>query len=138
MIADYCAVEQLPQLHYTFTPKMTVCSTECLVSRTGYTGEDGFEIYCASKDVKKVFDVLSKDDRVTLCGLGCRDTLRFEAAMPLYGHELRDDYMGNEVGLNFFVKTDKEFVGRDAIVAQPPKYKRKGLSLIEKGIEREG
>jgi aminomethyltransferase len=113
-----------------------------IVSRTGYTGEDGIEIYCSHKAVNEIWDILLEAG-VVPCGLGCRDTLRFEAGLPLYGHELSDEITPIEAGLGMFVKVkDKEeFIGRDAIVAQ----KEAGLTrkivrieLQDKAIPRAG
>ena len=102
-----------------------------IVSRTGYTGEDGFEIYCSHKAVNEVWDMLLEAG-VAPCGLGCRDTLRFEAGLPLYGHELSDEITPLEAGLGMFAKVkEKDFIGRDALVAQ----KDAGLTRKIVGIE---
>ncbi len=102
-----------------------------IVSRTGYTGEDGFEFYAAEDIICDLWDVLARAG-VTPCGLGCRDTLRFEAGLPLYGHELADDISPLEAGLGVFVKLDKDnFIGKDAVVA----LKEEGLSRKIVGIE---
>ena len=75
---------------------------------------------------------------ITPCGLGARDTLRFEASMPLYGHEMNDDITPLETGLKMFVKMDHDFIGRAALIERgDPKVKRVGLELIDKGIARE-
>ena len=88
------------------------------VSRTGYTGEDGFEIYADHTLTRYMWNVLMENG-VTPCGLGCRDTLRFEAGLPLYGDELAEDITPLEAGLGTFVKLDKDdFIGRDALAAQ--------------------
>ncbi len=113
-----------------------------IVSRTGYTGEDGFEIYGSQKTVIEIWDILL-DAGVVPCGLGCRDTLRFEAGLPLYGHELSDEITPLEAGLGMFVKIkDKEeFIGRDAIVAQKEAgltRKIVGIELQDKAIPRAG
>lgn len=113
-----------------------------IVSRTGYTGEDGFEIYCCPDAVNDLWDRLLEAG-VTPCGLGCRDTLRFEAGLPLYGHELSDSITPLEAGLGMFVKVkDKdEFIGRDAIVAQKEAgltRKIVGIELQDKAIPRAG
>ena len=109
------------------------------VSRSGYTGSDGFEIYGTNKDIVDLFEDLLEAG-VTPCGLGCRDTLRFEAAMPLYGHELNDKVTPLEAGLNYAVSFDKgNFVGRDVLVKQKEvgvKKKLVGLELKERGIAR--
>ena len=111
-------------------------------SWTGYTGEDGFEVYTDSKDIAEVFEAVfeaGKEVGLMCCGLGCRDTLRFEAALPLYGHELAEDYRANEVALGMFVKMDKtNFIGKSALESNPPVMKRKGVKITDKGIAREG
>ncbi|MBO7085886.1 MAG: glycine cleavage system aminomethyltransferase GcvT [Bacilli bacterium] len=111
------------------------------VSRSGYTGSDGFEIYGKNKDIVKLFEDLIESG-VTPCGLGCRDTLRFEAAMPLYGHEISDQITPLEAGLNYAVSFDKgNFIGREVLVKQKEagvKKKLVGLELKERGIARSG
>lgn len=111
-----------------------------LVSRTGYTGEDGFEIYVDNSDAVKVWEMLLEAGVVPI-GLGARDTLRFEACLPLYGHEISDEINPVEAGLNMFVKLDNDdFIGKDVIVKvkeEGPKRKLVGLEL-SKGIAREG
>ena len=112
-----------------------------IVSRTGYTGEDGFEIYCSHEAVNEIWDILLAAG-VTPCGLGCRDTLRFEAGLPLYGHELSDEITPLEAGLGMFAKIkDKDFIGRDALAAQKEAgLARKiiGIELQDKAIPRAG
>ena len=113
-----------------------------IVSRTGYTGEDGFEIYCSPEVINEIWDMLYQSG-VVPCGLGCRDTLRFEAGLPLYGHELSDRITPLEAGLGMFVKTkDKEeFIGREAILAQKEAgltRKIVGIELQDKAIPRAG
>ena len=109
------------------------------VSRSGYTGSDGFEIYGANKDIVDLFEDLLEAG-VTPCGLGCRDTLRFEAAMPLYGHEISDKITPLEAGLNYAIDFEKEkFIGKDALLKQKEagiKRKLVGLELKERGIAR--
>lgn len=103
-----------------------------IISRTGYTGEDGFEIYASHEVINEMWDSLVSAG-VVPCGLGCRDTLRFEAGLPLYGHELSDEITPLEAGLGMFAKIkDKEdFIGRDALLAQ----KEAGLTRRSVGIE---
>ncbi|MDD4832270.1 MAG: glycine cleavage system aminomethyltransferase GcvT [Clostridia bacterium] len=130
----------IPKGNYTFTDDVEICGVKCVISRTGYTGEDGFEIYCPAKATETIFEKLLEigaSDGLIPCGLGCRDTLRFEACMPLYGHELNEDFLATEVGLNIFIKMDKDFVGKAALAQNAPKYKRKGVKLLERGIARE-
>lgn len=107
---------------------------DIIVSRTGYTGEDGFEIYADAEKIRDYWQKLMAAG-VQPCGLGCRDTLRFEAGLPLYGDELGDDITPLEAGLGIFVKLDKpEFIGRDALAAQ----KAAGTARKIVGIEVEG
>lgn len=134
--------EDIPEKYYTFIHKAKIKNITAIISRTGYTGEDGFEIYCDGKDVSKLFNLVleaGKEDGLLPCGLGCRDTLRFEACLPLYGHELSGDYLATEVGFNFFIKMNKEnFIGKKSLEENLPKWKRKGFKLTGKGIAREG
>ncbi len=112
-----------------------------IVSRTGYTGEDGFEIYGSHDFIRKAWDKLMAAG-VKPCGLGCRDTLRFEVGLPLYGDELSADISPIMAGLGFFVKLDKEeFIGKEALVKQKTEgvaYKLVGIELADKAIPRHG
>ncbi|MEG0166701.1 MAG: glycine cleavage system aminomethyltransferase GcvT [Ruthenibacterium sp.] len=138
IIAPLCDASLLPEKNYTFTEKMAVAGVECLVSRTGYTGEFGYELYMAPEKATAVWKALLENGAVP-CGLGCRDTLRLEAAMPLYGHELGENVNPLAAGLGFAVKMSKEdFVGKAALVAQgEPKQIRVGLKATGRGIIRE-
>ena len=111
----------------------------CLVSRTGYTGEDGFELYCAPADAPALWDALTAAGALP-CGLGARDTLRLEAAMPLYGHELSPSINPYEAGLGIFVKLEKpDFIGKAALErARSVSRRRVGLQMTGRGIAREG
>ena len=119
---------------------MQVNKKKMLVSRSGYTGEDGFEIYGAPSDIIELFDLFVKKYKVQLCGLGCRDTLRFEANMPLYGHEISDEINPVEACLNYAICYDKDFIGRNALLEykEAPKRKLVGIELIDRGIARGG
>ena len=112
-----------------------------IVSRTGYTGEDGFELYASPEATCDLWDRLLKAG-VKPCGLGCRDTLRFEAGLPLYGDELSADITPVMAGLSMFCKLDKdEFVGKDVIVKQKAEgVERKlvGIEIQDKAIPRAG
>ena len=112
-----------------------------IVSRSGYTGEDGFELYATSKDTVEIWNCLIQAG-VQPCGLGCRDTLRFEAGMPLYGDELSEDISPIEAGLGIFCKLDKaEFIGREALVAQKElgtEKKLVGIEIFDRAIPRHG
>ena len=117
-----------------------VLEKKMIVSRSGYTGEDGFEIYGKNDDIVSLFDVLVEKYHVRLCGLGCRDTLRFEAAMPLYGHEISDSIKPVEACLNYAISYDKDFIGKDALLKTKENLTRKlvGLELLDRGIARAG
>ena len=119
---------------YTFK-KLEVAGETIIISRTGYTGEDGFEIYGSHAFTVAQWDKLIESGRVKPCGLGCRDTLRFEVGLPLYGDELTDELSPIEAGLGMFVKLDKEeFVGKEACARQ----KAEGVTRKVVGIELEG
>ena len=108
---------------------------DVIVSRTGYTGEDGFEIYASHNYICDCWDKLMESGRCKPCGLGCRDTLRFEVGLPLYGDELSADISPVMAGLSMFCKLDKEeFVGKNALVDQ----KTNGVAQKLVGIELEG
>ena len=114
---------------------------DVIVSRTGYTGEDGFEIYASHKYIQDCWDKLIAAG-VQPCGLGCRDTLRFEVGLPLYGDELSEDITPIMAGLGIFVKLDKqEFIGKEALAKQKgegPAKKIVGIELADKAIPRHG
>lgn len=121
--------------------EVEVAGETIIISRTGYTGEDGFEIYGSHAFTNEVWDKLLASGEVKPCGLGCRDTLRFEVGLPLYGDELTDEITPLEAGLGMFAKLDKDFIGRDALVAQKSEgLKRKivGIELKDKAIPRHG
>lgn len=113
-----------------------------IVSRTGYTGEDGFEIYGSHSYICNAWDKLMASGEVKPCGLGCRDTLRFEVGLPLYGDELTDTISPIEAGLGMFVKLDKEeFVGKEAVARQKAEgvtRKIVGIELAGRAIPRHG
>jgi len=107
-----------------------------IISRTGYTGEDGFEIYCRASNTVKLWNALI-DLGVKPIGLGARDTLRFESALPLYGHELNEDITPIEAGLKFFVKFEKcDYLGKEILEKKVPERKLVGIELIDRGIPR--
>ncbi len=113
-----------------------------IVSRTGYTGEDGFEIYADHDTIVRLWDILMESGKAAPCGLGCRDTLRFEVGLPLYGDELADDITPVEACLSMFVKLDKpEFIGRDVVARQKAEgapRKLVGLEILDRAIARHG
>ena len=114
---------------------------KCMISRTGYTGEDGFEIYLSNDDVVELYTNLIEDGALPI-GLGARDTLRFEANLPLYGNELSDDWTPVEAGYGFFVKVDKEnFIGKEVLAKQKAEgvtRKIVGFTMSDKKIPRHG
>lgn len=129
------------ELAFYTCKEVEVAGETIIISRTGYTGEDGFEIYGSHAFTNEVWDKLLASGEVKPCGLGCRDTLRFEVGLPLYGDELTDEITPLEAGLGMFAKLDKEFIGRDALVAQKAEgLKRKivGIELKDKAIPRHG
>lgn len=115
---------------------------DIIISRTGYTGEDGFEIYGSHEFTQKSWDKLIESGRCKPCGLGCRDTLRFEVGLPLYGDELSADISPVMAGLSMFCKLDKEeFIGKEALVEQKANgvaQKLVGIELADKAIPRHG
>ncbi len=114
---------------------MEIINRSFLVSRSGYTGEDGFEIYGNGSDIANLFVTLIEKG-VVPCGLGCRDTLRFEANLPLYGHEIDSTINPLEATLGFAVDKEKAFFGKEALINKPLKRKVVGLELLERGIAR--
>jgi aminomethyltransferase len=131
--------------YYHFLPEEKVAGLKAIISRTGYTGEDGFEIYCASKDAVTLWKAIMEAGKaygILPTGLGCRDTLRFEACMPLYGHELSNVITPLMAGLGMFVKLDKKaFNGHDPLKAQKANglpQRVMGIELIGRGVARAG
>lgn len=122
--------------------ELDVDGDHIIVSRTGYTGEDGFEVYSSHATTNLYWDKLIASGKAAPCGLGCRDTLRFEVGLPLYGNELTDEVSPLEAGLGIFVKLDKgDFVGREAtakIKAEGAKRKTVGLELEGRAVPRHG
>ena len=114
---------------------------DVIVSRTGYTGEDGFEVYASADNINKYWDKLMAAG-IKPCGLGCRDTLRFEVGLPLYGDELSEAITPIMAGLGIFVKLDKEeFIGKEALAKQKAEGAPKklvGIELHDKAIPRHG
>jgi len=131
---------------FYFRDGATVGGIPAIVSRTGYTGEDGFEIYVDWKRGAELWDAVMKAGEghgLLPTGLGARDSLRFEAGLPLYGHEYTDDMGPLEAGYGFFVKLDKPggFIGRDALKRQKDdglKHRIVATRLEDKGVPRQG
>lgn len=132
--ADLDAIE-----NFSWT-NATVAGVSTKLARTGYTGEDGFEIYASNDDIATIWDALmdaGKPDGLVPVGLGARDTLRMEARMPLYGQELGDDISPYEAGLGWAVSLDKgDFIGRDPMAeakANKPARRLVGFKLTGRG-----
>ena len=129
---------------FRFQQNVLIDGVPALVSRTGYTGEDGFELYLQADKAEQLWDRLlavGKEDGLLPCGLGARDTLRFEARLPLYGQELSREISPIEAGIGFAVKTDKEvaFIGQEVLKQQKEHgapRKLVGIEMIDRGIPR--
>ncbi len=134
-------VKMIPYYHFT---EGKVAGVQCFISRTGYTGEDGFELYCRSADVEKLWHALVGQGRGEPCGLGARDTLRLEAGYPLYGNDIDDTVTPFEAGLGWIVKLEKgaPFTGLAALKQQKLdgiKRKLVGFRVSEpKAVARHG
>ena len=134
--------------NYWFASGEVAGVSNVLIARTGYSGEDGFEIYLPSDEpttVKVWNDLLAAGAEFGIrpCGLGARNTLRLEAGMPLYGHEISDSTNVFEAGLDRWLKLDKgDFIGREALLALQaaggPSRKLVALEMVERGIARDG
>src|SRR5687768_3960368 len=135
-------LDEIKYYHFTMG---YVDGVESIISRTGYTGEDGFEIYADQKYARQLWDKLletGKDEGILPCGLAARNTLRLESAMSLYGHELGDDITPLEANLGWITKLQKgEFIGRDALAAKKEQgisRRIAGFEMTQPGIARDG
>lgn len=134
--------ENIPKKYYHAVFDTEVAGMPCIISKTGYTGELGVELYFDSSLAEKMWDTVLEagaEEGLIPCGLGARDTLRMEAAMPLYGHEMDDEVSPIETGLGFAVKMNKEdFIGKAALEENANfNRKRIGLKVTGRGIIRE-
>ncbi len=139
------AAAELHAIAYYHFAETRVGGAAAILSRTGYTGDDGFEIYLAPAAAEGVARALLDRGRsmgLLPCGLGARDTLRLEAGMPLYGNDIDETTTVLEAGLGWICKTDKgEFIGRDALLRQKkagPARRRVGFEMVDRGIARHG
>ncbi len=162
--ADYCQIAgpgpkavailqkltetNLDEIKYYWFTTGRVDDVEAIISRTGYTGEDGFEVYAAPEFAEQLWKKLleaggfGEADGILPAGLAARNTLRLESGMSLYGHELDDDITPLESGLGWITKLQKgEFIGRDVLAEQKeqgPARKLVGFEMIDRGIARDG
>jgi aminomethyltransferase len=132
----------LPDKYYHFLYDVDINGINAIISQTGYTGEFGYEIYISNADAPQLWDLLletGNPEGLIPCGLGARDTLRLEASMPLYGHEMDENITPLETGLNFGVKMNKDsFIGKKAMQEKgEPEIERIGLKVTGRGIARE-
>lgn len=133
-LADEPALKDVKRFHFVHR---TVSGSEWVLSRTGYTGEDGFEIFCQWGEAPRLWNTLVAAG-ATPAGLGARDVLRLEAAYPLYGHELDAETSPFESGVGWAVKMGKgDFIGRDALLTAKPSRKLVGIRMDERAIPRE-
>lgn len=142
VLGSLVSEDKLPKKYYTAVRDVDINGMKCMISRTGYTGELGYEIYTAPENAVALWKTLREaggEHGLIPCGLGARDTLRLEAAMPLYGHEMDEDISPLEAGLGFGVKMGKsDFIGKAALeAAGEPSRVRVGLEITGRGIARE-
>ncbi len=131
----------LDEIKYFWFSEFQVANIPMLVSRTGYTGEDGFELYFDPRFAEKAWEALfevGKGDGLKPAGLGARDSLRLEAGLMLYGNDLDDDTTPLEAPLKWTVDLSKEFVGRRALLEKGPRKKLTGFELLERAVPRHG
>lgn len=130
--------------YFKFQENVNIAGHSVLVSRSGYTGEDGFELYGTPAAIAHLWNKIleaGKDKGVVPAGLGARDTLRFEVCLPLYGQELSQDISPLEAGIGFAVKLNTDFIGRDSLAKQKEEglaRKIVGIEMAGKGIPRHG
>jgi aminomethyltransferase len=140
VLQEQCEAD-LSQLPHHGAVETKVVGAACRLTRTGYTGEDGFEIFPAIEDLPKLWDTLLANDAVLPCGLGARDVCRLEAGLRLYGHELSEDITPLEAALSWTVKFDKpDFIGKAALEAQKAQGLTRrlvGLTMQDRAIARE-
>ncbi len=141
ILQPFTDIDLASMKYYRFA-RGKVDAAEAIVSRTGYTGEDGFEIYIAPAEGPRIFRKLIATGDVKPCGLGARDTLRLEARMALYGNDIDHTTTPLEADLGWIVKLDKgDFMGRDVLQrerAEGPRRKLVGFEMVDRGIARHG
>ncbi len=127
---------RLAELKYYHFAEFKIFGQSCIVSRTGYTGELGYEIYIANEYVGRLWELLLKDKRVKPAGLGARDTLRLEMSYPLYGQDLDVTRSPLEAGLDKFVDFSKDFIGRQALLEEKNKPVKEHLIYFQADSRR--
>ena len=142
ILRKLCAEETLPSKNYTIKTDCEIQGIPCMIARTGYTGEFGFEIFLPLEHAVTVWKRIleaGKEEGVMPVGLGARDTLRLEAGMPLYGNDLTEKTTPLEAGLTYGIKMEKsDFIGKKALVERgEPRVRRVGLKVTGRGIVRE-
>ncbi len=142
IVAKIARKGSIPDKYYHAKMGAEIAGIPCICSTTGYTGEDGVEIYYPAGKAEEMWNALleaGKEEGLIPCGLGARDTLRLEAGMPLYGHEMNEEISPREAGLMFAIKMKKEdFIGKKAMEeAGIPAVVRVGLKITGRGIARE-
>jgi len=141
LIADLMDEADIPKPFFALKENVKLGEIEVLISRTGYTGSFGYEIYCKAEDTYYLWDTLMGAGAkygVQPCGLVARDTLRLEAGLPLYGNDMNDEIDPLETGIGFSVKLNKEtdFIGKKALLDKEHKNTRVGLKVVGRGIVR--
>ncbi|MEM3399817.1 MAG: glycine cleavage system aminomethyltransferase GcvT [Candidatus Micrarchaeia archaeon] len=133
--------ENLSAIPYFHSKECELGGKHTLLSRTGYTGEDGFEVFVDSPFAVEMWNEIleaGKDNGIMPAGLGARDTLRLEAGLMLYGNDMDDNTTPLEVPLKWTVSFDKEFIGKEALLSKAPSKKLSGFELLGKGVPRHG
>ena len=131
--------EDAAALPFFAAGRFSISGVECIVSRSGYTGEDGFELICRQEQAVTLWNALLANAEVVPCGLGARDVLRIEAGYPLYGHEIHEDVTPFEAGLAWVLKNPSEFTGRGALAdLASPLRRLTGLRAETRSVPRSG
>ncbi|MCK4858979.1 MAG: glycine cleavage system aminomethyltransferase GcvT [Candidatus Omnitrophica bacterium] len=130
--------EDISRLKYYRFDYFSVLDEEIIISRTGYTGELGYELYLSNKNIEELWHLLLKDDRVKPAGLGARDTLRLEMGLPLYGQDINRQVSPKEAGLERFVDFSKDFLGREAIAKKNIKKRLSCFAANSRRAPRQG
>ncbi|MCM8831617.1 MAG: glycine cleavage system aminomethyltransferase GcvT [Candidatus Omnitrophica bacterium] len=133
--------KNIQKLNYMHFNEIFFSNKKIIVSRSGYTGEDGFELYCKWEDASNLWDLILEKGKkydLVLCGLGARDILRIEAGYPLYGHEISEKIDPFSTSLDWVAKFNKDFIGKEKLleIKEKIKYRRVGFLMEEPGLAR--